>query len=44
MTADILNGTVDMTSLDVHDLLVKYEEATGTRHHADWRGEQDAED
>lgn len=37
MTADILNGTRDMCSLDVRDLLEGYEEAYGHRHHADWR-------
>jgi hypothetical protein len=39
MTADIMNGTVDMCSLDVRDLLEGYEDAYGHRHHADWRSE-----
>ena len=41
MIADILNATVDMTSMDIRMLLAGYEEAKGSRFHADWRDEDE---
>lgn len=40
--ADIMNATVDMSSLDIRELLSAYEEVYSSRHHADWRGDTNA--
>lgn len=35
--ANVMNATVDVSSLEIRELFEAYETAHGRRHHADWR-------
>jgi len=37
VVADTMNATIDMSSHDIRELLDGYQQAHGSRHHADWR-------